>query len=600
MHLKSIRIKNFRSYRDDLVVTDIPDISILIGRNNAGKSNFIRALDWYRRMEHGANMSTRYVHTGNKTSPLEYEIEFALDTAERDSLLAPLHFRSDDITREMKASKLLTGLKHHLRFEGGGSLIDEAISIRNYSGDWLAVWGCSRGDHPNQVNTAFWQHDIVGAAQQLPKAGNFETFYPRGGSYNHRDRAFAWENMSPPLSTLATLLRSYLQRVLWIPPHRQAAAQINLGQEATISPSGDNLLRVLNTIQSEDSQLYDTLTKEIYDIIPDLKRIRTPPRGNNVVAIINEPGGVEIELDEAGSGLQQTLILVNHLLLRPTNSLLLVEEPEINLNASAQRALFRLMKRILDRGHQFIITTHSTIFTETSDKVATYLLDKKDGVSTFRRLIEPTELRMLKQALGHENTDLFGFNAVLIVEGDTEEKCLPLLAPALGLDLVKLGIRIVNIGRAGASARIDKLLEYLKESDTVPFVMLDNHSTAAKSKDKWIADKIVKPDNIFILDKEFEDCFDDELLASAAAAAAKTHGLNVSISGSGIASYRSSGKAVSSYLERVYFEQTGHPLSKPELGLAIGELLAKLKQRDKLTLPEEVLKTIQEQLGLRQ
>jgi putative ATP-dependent endonuclease of the OLD family len=594
-------MENFRSYRTKASVDEMPEMSILIGRNNAGKSNLIKAIDSYKKMENGHDMPPRFLHTGNTKSPLVLEIEYVLDSTERDSVLQHLTYRSGEIAEAMKSSKLFWGLKHYLRLTPTGILDEESVAVSNFSGNWLAIWGCTKGDSNSGNNTAFWQHDLHGAAQNLPIAKDLQTHYFNGGSFERRSRAFQWAGLSLPMSEFGNILRAYVQKMLWIPPLRQASARIGLQQDMKINPSGDNVVRVLNTVQGEDPDLFKELMKEVIEIIPDIERIRTPSRGGSAAGIINEPGGVEIELDEAGTGMQQTLILVNHLMLQPPNSLLFIEEPEIGLNASAQRALFRLMKRLANaRQQQMVITTHSTIFTESSERVATYLLDKKEGVSTVRRLQEPAELRQIKQALGHENTDLFGYNAVLIVEGDTEEKCLPLLAQGLDLDLVRLGIRVINIGGTGAAVRIDKLLDYVADSDTVPFVMLDDHSPAAKGKDRWIAEKIVDKQNVVLLPKEFEDCFDDKVLAAAVASVANLHGSTVNITDAGIAAFRTGGKAVVTYLEREYFQATGHSLSKPELGLAIGELLAKAKPKNALTRPEEVLKTIQQQLGLRQ
>src|SRR3989338_8555734 len=44
MQIKSIQIKNFRSIKDSGVVADITKIFALIGRNNAGKSSFLKAI----------------------------------------------------------------------------------------------------------------------------------------------------------------------------------------------------------------------------------------------------------------------------------------------------------------------------------------------------------------------------------------------------------------------------------------------------------------------------------------------------------------------------------------------------------------------------
>ena len=55
-----------------------------------------------------------------------------------------------------------------------------------------------------------------------------------------------------------------------------------------------------------------------------------------------------------------------------------------------------------------------------SPDMNTLLVKKHEGISHIERLTEGTELRFLKY-LAHQNIDLFGFNAILIIEGQIEE-----------------------------------------------------------------------------------------------------------------------------------------------------------------------------------
>mgnify|MGYP000065394173 CR=1 FL=1 len=44
MKIKSVKIKNFRGYRDEMRV-DFDDLTVLIGKNDIGKSTILEALD---------------------------------------------------------------------------------------------------------------------------------------------------------------------------------------------------------------------------------------------------------------------------------------------------------------------------------------------------------------------------------------------------------------------------------------------------------------------------------------------------------------------------------------------------------------------------
>jgi AAA15 family ATPase/GTPase len=45
-----VRIQNFLSYKEETTVRDIYPISVFVGPNNTGKSNFIRSLDFYKEL----------------------------------------------------------------------------------------------------------------------------------------------------------------------------------------------------------------------------------------------------------------------------------------------------------------------------------------------------------------------------------------------------------------------------------------------------------------------------------------------------------------------------------------------------------------------
>ncbi len=45
MRIENLRIKNFRSFGEEIVFSPKPELSNIIGENNAGKSNIFIALD---------------------------------------------------------------------------------------------------------------------------------------------------------------------------------------------------------------------------------------------------------------------------------------------------------------------------------------------------------------------------------------------------------------------------------------------------------------------------------------------------------------------------------------------------------------------------
>lgn len=589
LRLIAITLKNFRSYKESLTFKDLPQITILIGPNNVGKSNIIKALEAYREMAQGVEFNKKDIHSGNRSEPLTFAIEIELSSEERDEALKRLKFSNGEVGASMRNSKFAKCIRHQLEFLPDGNLHLDTLAISNFSGDWLPIAGSE-----TERGTKFWTGGVSRLVSELQKAGDISASKENMGSTSAPARSFNWQSLSGFEQEIVNMLKGYLNNVILIPPIRQAS-QTNPGQDIVVSPTGNNLLRVMNSIQGEDPERFVAIIKEVYRIIPDLLRITAPLRGNNVTAVIREKGNVEVELDSISSGMQQVLILIISLLTRPKGSLVMVEEPEISLHASAQRALFNLMKQLSkDKEIQFIITSHSTIFTEISPLAGTFLVDKKDGNSRIRKLSESSEMFLLKQMLGHENTDLFGFNAVVIIEGESEERALPIIAKSMNIDFARTGIKLINLKGTGTSKRIDELLHYLRDSDTEPFLILDTHEHVKDTVDSLVRQNLISKDNVFIWNKDFEDCFDDEIIVKALERWSGNHNVAVSLSTSELKVARSSGKTVSQILKKAMYEQTSNDYSKPEMAEEIAQVL--IATDHTATEPEVILKKIIEQV----
>jgi predicted ATP-dependent endonuclease of OLD family len=117
--------------------------------------------------------------------------------------------------------------------------------------------------------------------------------------------------------------------------------------------------------------------------------------------------------------------------------------PSFSHHPLLQRKLLQVfIKR--SQTNQFFLTTQSPIFCQyREDRVKPYLV-RKEAYSTIIKELAADDMNEIKSILGHVNTDLFGYNAVLFVEGDSEFKTIPLLASNLSIDIVNDGIRIVD------------------------------------------------------------------------------------------------------------------------------------------------------------
>ena len=164
---------------------------------------------------------------------------------------------------------------------------------------------------------------------------------------------------------------------------------------------------------------------------------------------VKEESGFSISATELGDGLQNAMVLA---ILRAFEStkkkgaILLIEEPEMFLHPQMQRSLYKTLREI-GKNNQVIYTTHSPHFVSAPDYNEVLVVRKgprgTEVTASDQVLDEPTKLRM-QQELDPERNELFFAKRVLVVEGDTEKLTLPVYARRMGIDLDAAGVSILE------------------------------------------------------------------------------------------------------------------------------------------------------------
>lgn len=589
--VKSVGFENFLSFSDRQLIDDFSAINTMIGPNGAGKSNIIKGLIWYRNMcleSLGIGMfqgvrlshiaSFQFSHKSSPTTPVGMEVAYELNESERKPLLQMLDIDAT-IRKAIEQSELLKKVRHAILFDSNGFPTLDEVSISNVSGSWFPLFGITAKD--NRITC--W----VGRLE----TASIKTFsdissVDRGdvSTSDKAQRAFAWtilKNYSerfPIGSKILSLITDFVEKWISVSPIRELSSHLERQEDRDIKPTGENVLRVISNLQGEDSEGTSENLKKIYELIPYLRKLTFPMKEKDVTSLVKEEG-VDVSIQDTGSGLHQLIVIMALLFNRPGNSLFLIEEPESHVHASSQRMIFKAFKLIAaDTESQFIITSHSTIFASTVGPACTYLVTKKGANTAVRKLTENYELSSIKHALGHNNTDLFGFNGVIIIEGETEQEVFPRLANRISLDFSELGLMIINLGGSGRSTRLDALVNFLKYSDTQIFAILDKHSTTVKAVDELIRQNIVHKNNIYFIEGGIEDCFDDGILTDALNSLAREkfeenniHDQSHIASIIDIQSARNENNAIVNGMKRIFHEKTGGELSKRDLGIHIAE-----------------------------
>ncbi|MGO7087510.1 ATP-dependent endonuclease [Rhizobium leguminosarum] len=179
-----------------------------------------------------------------------------------------------------------------------------------------------------------------------------------------------------------------------------------------------------------------------------------------------------------------------------------IEEPELYLHPHAQRSLMKQFQQLATAGNQIFISTHSAHFLDVARSDRIVLVerceDEDDDVCTqvktasseemlaARKELHPTRsitVPSMRAFMGNvrtaEMTEAFFARVVIIVEGPSEREAIPVLARGCGMDFDEHGISIVS---AGGKAAIDTLVQLYDTHGIRTYVVFDNDAGNASEK----------------------------------------------------------------------------------------------------------------------
>ena len=175
-------------------------------------------------------------------------------------------------------------------------------------------------------------------------------------------------------------------------------------------------------------------------------------------------------------------------------AVLAIEEPELYLHPHAQRSLMASFEELAGAGNQVFVSTHSAAFVDVTRSERVVLIDRcadddqevctqsrttsAQALLTMRQRLHPALnitdvsrrafLRGIKTA---EMAEAFFARLVVVVEGPSEREALPRLLVGEGLNLDELGVSIVS---AGGKAAIDTVSQLYSAHGIPTFVIFDN------------------------------------------------------------------------------------------------------------------------------
>lgn len=530
MKLVSARIRNFRCLQD-VTIRFQPDITLLIGENDAGKSSVLDILEMV--------LNTPYC-TSSKI-PQPQEADFLQDTKGnvKPEIIVELVF---EVSKEYQQQDFVEHGKMFLRFtyrlDNENSLKFE-IKKKKYEieelNENIEKMKASEqkallrklGKDPSEYKNANQRIEaIVKIREEQPTTFewseiNFSDLKNLGLPRWDRYRALDYQQ---PENLVQKTLRGVFVNIL---RDEELQQHIDVVQE-----------RAKQAIQEKIKDLESYVER----FLNNSKGIDYEPHIDFSAAFkggefrINKGQGLH-HLSRVGDGTKRRMLMalmewdreVQNNIASDEPMIRGYDEPDTNLHPNAQRQFIQTVKKLAKDlpNMQIILCTHS-VFMLNAVPISNivHLKMNQDGFTDVEIFEESEkskddEIRHFMEniafQLGLTNATLFFDRCYLLVEGETEYVALPILYRALyGHSMAEDGITIINLGGAKSAAALFRLLA--KRASLVLFLLDTDVSKDMEDDLKnhgWPDDKIRSV--IFqIGDKEFEDAFSDQLWAEVA------------------------------------------------------------------------------------
>jgi predicted ATPase len=392
MKIERLSVKNFKSLRD--VSISPGQLSVIVGPNASGKSNFVDSLDFladaYRNglelavAKLGGFENIAFRRQRRTKMPIQLSVQAELDSNE----VRGISRRRGPSTRKYR-------FEHTFSFKarGGGIRADFFVNHEN-----LSVW--SLNDHKGttlitQIQRENGRLAVTPAVDlaQLEKSGEdftdllaILTLFSGEGSA----RISETELFVSQIGRLVPFLSSFAQNVSQLKVFQLSPQMCRQFGAPTPRPEldryGANLPAVVDLLQKSHPREWEQVLSMMKHIIPDLETITVEYTHSRTLGLFFHEVGVgrPWTVGEVSDGTIQSLGMLSGI-YDPRSTFIVIEEPENSVHPWIVRNLADSC-RAVSRRKQVLLTTHSMSLVDVLDPSEIWLASRVGGETRIEHI----------------------------------------------------------------------------------------------------------------------------------------------------------------------------------------------------------------------
>ncbi len=439
--LKELYLNNVYSFKESEFL-DLSQLSLLVGTNNSGKSNFFKIIENLKPFA-SINQNVIFTNSNHKNVLLHYLFElsdeminYIIECIKNYSEISRfidfnnLIIKNNELTVSFYEFLKNTHIK--LKLDRGGSQYQIYVSSFGFISEGKTINLIQYpdvGDFQSKIYmlNSNWKKITINHLTSIMDFTWSSNSNPRNLSYNElRQSKLKWKDISnfDFALFLYNEILEYFDLSQKIIEHRNFEPEIPLAlkHDSIIHESGNNFPDILELFLHEDLKLQSILRELLSEFYPEIVEIWSESVSASD-GIMSRPFITELTekryFENLGKGLHQILIILTHLLQLEENYTLLIEEPELFIHPQLQKILYRIIQRFLPF-HQIFITTHSPFILNSHDEKSSIHQIIKVNDASLVKNIKKDELVDVIQELGVRPSDILMNNGFLLVEGERD------------------------------------------------------------------------------------------------------------------------------------------------------------------------------------